>query len=253
MDVGDVFVVPLRVGKFGAAIVVTTNGGHSFLVIDGFWDTPPTAEDLRDFRQMPTPFGQPPFPGRAHVFKGWFDGEVPPDFEVVLKRPLSPEQESMSGAEGTMIFQSARDFARTLSDQWRWLHDHAAYRQELHQQAARVERARAERKANLSLESMLDETFFTSWSGRWPEDRLAEARQIFTDATAKLIALREKGTPRARTAALRKIVDAFNRLDDTTGLVESVERDVIIARITELATLVGLDNTNEKLSRRRTW
>lgn len=253
LDVGDIFVVPLRVGGFGAAIVVDTSGGHSFLVIDGFWPAPPTAEDLRDVREMPTPFGQPPFPGRAHVFKGWFDGEVPPDFELVLKRPLTPEQESMSGAEGTMIFQSARDFARTLSDQWRWRHDHAAYMDELDQRAARVERAREARKANLSLESMLYETFFASWLGRWPEDRLAEARQIFTDATAKLIALREQGTPRTRTATLRKIVDAFNRLDNTTGLVESVERDVIIARITELATLVGLDNTNEKLTRRRTW
>lgn len=159
----------------------------------------------------------------------------------------------MSGAEGTMVFKSARDFARTLSDQWRWPHDHEAYRQELEERAARVERARAERRANLSLESMLQETFFASWTGRWPEDRLGEARQIFTDATAKLIALRQKGTSKSRTTTLRKIVDAFNRLDNITGLVEPVERDVIVARIEEQATLVGLDNADEKLTRRRTW
>src|SRR6187455_1227375 len=115
MDVGDVFVVPLRVGKFGAAIVVHAEGGcHSFLVIDGFWDTRPTAEDLGDVREMPSPFGEPPFPGRAHVFKGWFDGDVPPDFEVVTRRALTSQQVSMSGAQGTRIFQSARQFARTL-------------------------------------------------------------------------------------------------------------------------------------------
>lgn len=247
------FVVPLRVGKFGAAIVVYTEGGHTFLVIDGFWDTRPTAEDLRDLREMPSPFGEPPFPGRAHVFKGWFDGDVPPDFEVVTRRRLTSPQVSMSGAEGTMIFQSARHFARTLSDQWRWLNDHAAYMQELHERSARFERARDRREANLSLESMAGETPFASWSDRWPEERLAQARSIFSKATARLIALQETGTPRARAAALRKIVDAFNELDNTTGLIESVERDAIVARITELASCVGLDNTNEKLTRRRDW
>lgn len=252
-DLGDVFAVPLRVGGFGAAIVVGTSGGQTFLVLDGFWPMPPTAEDLQDVREMPAPFGQPPFPGRAHVFKGWFEGDLPPDFEIVLQRPLTEQQVSMSGAPGTMVFQNARHFARTLSDQWRWLHDHEAYRQELEERAARVERARAERRANLSLEVMLRETSFASWASRWPEDRLAEARQIFADATAKLIALREQGTPRTRAATLRKIVDAFNRLDNTTGLVESVERDLIIARIEELATLVGLDNADETLTRRRTW
>lgn len=253
MRVGDVFVVPLRVGGFGAAVVVDTSGGHSFLVIDGFWPAPPSAEDLRDFREMPTPFGQPPFPGRAHIFKGWFEGEVPSDFAVVLNRRLTAEQKSMSGAEGTMIFQNARQFARTLSDQWRWLHDHEAYIAELGQRTARVERAKEQRRAKLSLEFLLSETFFTDWAGRWPDEHLAEARKILMDATTQLIALREQGTPRSRAAALRKIVDRFNQLYDETGLVESVERDLIIARIGELASCVGLDNGKEQLTRRRTW
>jgi hypothetical protein len=253
MNVGDLFVVPLRAGKFGAAIVIEASGGVSFLVIDGFWDARPGPEDFRELREMPSSFGQKPLPGNADVFKGWFEGEVPPDFEVIERRSLTSHQESLRGAEGTMIFQSARDFARTLSDQWRWLHDNAAYSQELEQHGARIASARAKRKANLSLESMLHETFFASWTGRWPEERLAEARGIFSDATAQLIALQERGTPRARSATLRKIVDAFNRLDNETGLVESVERDVIIARIAELASCVGLDNGGERLTRRRTW
>lgn len=253
MNVGDVFVVPLRVGKFGAAIVIEASGGFSFLVVDGFWDARPGPEDFRELREMPSSFGQKPLPGNADVFKGWFDSEVPPDFEVVARRSLTSHQKSLRGAEGTMVFQNARDFARTLSDQWRWLHDHAAYRQELEQYAARVETARAQRKANLSLESMLHEAPFASWTGRWSDERLAEARRIFSDATAKLIALQERGTPRTRSTTLRKIVDAFNRLDNETGLVESVERDVIIARITELASCVGLDNARERLTRRRTW
>ena len=152
-----------------------------------------------------------------------------------------------------MIFQNARHFARTLSDQWRWLHDHAAYQRELHTRAARLEQARAQRTADLSLESMAKETFFATWAGRWPDDRLAEARKIFTDATLKLVALEGRGTLRSRSAILRKIVDAFNALDNTTGLVESVERDAIIARIDELASCVGLDNAGERLTRRRTW
>ena len=253
MDVGDVFVVPLRVGKFGAAIVIEASVGFSFLVIDAFWDAQPGAGDLRELCEMPQPFGQKPLPGRADVFKGWFEGEVPPDFEVLERRALTSHQKSLRGAEGTMVFQNARHFARTLSDQWRWLHDRAGFMQELDERVARFESAREQRKANLSLESMLHETPFASWSGRWPDERLAEARRIFSDATAKLIALAERGTPTARSTALRKIVDAFNRLDNETGLVESVERDAIVERIDELATCVGLENARERLTRRRTW
>lgn len=253
MRVGDVFVVPLRVGGFGAAVVVDASGGFTFLVIDGFWNEPPSATDFREFREMPSPFGQRPFPGRAHVFKGWFDGAVPPDFKVLLNRPLSDHHQSMRGAEGTMVFQNARHFARTLSDQWRFTHDHAAYIAELDQRVARFEQAQAQRKADLSLESMLSETFFANWTSRWPEEHLTEARRAFTDATAKLIALQERGTPRKRSNAIKKIVDVFNQLDNETGLVESVERDAIAERIAELAGLVGLDNDGERLTRGRTW
>lgn len=253
MQVGDLFVVPLRVGGFGAAVVIDAEGGYTFLVADAFWNERPVAQELREFREMALPFGQQPLPGRAGVFKGWFEGVVPPDFEVLLNRPLTNHQQSLCGPEGTMVFQSARDFARTLSDQWRWLHDRAAYEQELAQRAAQAESARARRRSNLSLETMQREMFFTGWAGRWPEERLAEARRIFSDATAQLIALRERGTPRKRSAVIQKIVEAFNRLDNETGLVESVERDAIVERIEELAALVGLDNTGEKLTRRRAW
>jgi hypothetical protein len=253
MRVGDVFAVPLRVGGFGAAVVIEASGGFIFLVIDGFWNARPAAEDLGEPSLMPLPFGQRPLPGREGVFKGWFDGDVPSDFELVLNRPLTASEKMMRGAEGTMVFQNARHFARTLSDQWRFLNDHAAYRQEIERKAAAFEKSREQRRANLSLETMASETFFAGWSGRWPEEQLARARRIFTDATAKLSALQARGTPRKRSAVFLKIVEEFNRLDNETGLVESVERDAIVERIDELAALVGLDNASEKLTRRRTW
>jgi len=253
MKVGDVFVVPLRVGGFGAAIVIDALDSFTVLVADEFWASPPSAADVAEFHEMPLLFGQTPLPGAPDVLKGWFDGEVPADFEVLLNRPLSARQKSMRGAEGTMVFQSARDFARTLSDHWHWTNDRAAYMADLDRRVARFEKAEAQRREGLSLESMLREAFFADWADRWPAEHLTEARRIFTDATVKLIALREGGTARKRSLVFRKIVEAFNGLYNATGLVESVERDQIVERIDELAALVGLDNANEKLTRRRTW
>jgi hypothetical protein len=254
MKVGDIFAVPLPVGGFGAAIAIDTTEGLKFLVIDGFWKERPAAADFGDIVEvMPLPFGQKPLPDRPNVFKGWFRGDVPADFQVAVNRRLTARQKAMGGAEGTMVFQSARDFARRLSDLWRWLNDRPAYLHELQLASAAAESVRAGRRANLSLESMLSETFFTDWDDRWTGELLIEARGIFNDATAKLVALREGGPPSARTAVLRKIVEEFNRLYDATGLVESVERDEIVQRIEELATLVGLDNADEKLTGHRTW
>ncbi len=253
MKVGDVFTVPLRVGGFGAAVVIDTNAGFTFLVLDGFWQERPTAANLEQLTEMPLPFGQQPLPGHAGVFKGWFEGTVPSDFSVVTNRRLSETQKAMRGPEGTMVFQNARHFARTLSDQWRWLNDRDAYLHELRAAAADYEKANAERRKALTLEGMLNETFFTSWGDRWSDEQLTEARRIFNDATAKLIAIQKNGTPKKRSAILRGIVKEFNEFDNTTGLVESVERDDIVQRVTELAELVGLDNDAEKLTRRRTW
>ena len=57
----------------------------------------------------------------------------------------------------------------------------------------------------------------------------------------------------ACTAVLEKIVDDLNELDDPIGFVETVEREELVLRIEELASLVGLDNQTEKLTSHRDW
>jgi len=82
---------------------------------------------------------------------------------------------------------------------------------------------------------------------------LREARRIFHDATRDLITLQAKGTKRQRTAVLKRIVTELNALYDTEGCIETVEREAVILRIEELASLVGVSNEDEKLTGHRDW
>jgi hypothetical protein len=78
-------------------------------------------------------------------------------------------------------------------------------------------------------------------------------RAIFRDATQELITVGGTKDTEACAAVLKKVVDALNELDQPTGFIESVERDAIVQRVEELASLVGLDNLDERLTGHRDW
>jgi hypothetical protein len=250
---GDIFVVPLRAGGFGAARVINTQDGYTFLIANRFWESKPSAGDVEKFSVMDLPFGQRPIPGSDDVFKGWFEGRFPEEFEIIASTPLTQRERALARPEGTMVFQNAYHFAETLSDQWRWLHERAAFMEELSESESAYEEQRNARLEGLSLQKMLEEDPFPDWSGIWPEDAVNEARRIFRVATEKLLKLEKGSTRRKRMAVLKKVTDEFNRLDDETGCIESVERDQIVERIEELAMLVGLNNEDECLTGHRTW
>ena len=251
---GDLVAIPLPSGLFGLMWIITASAEYGFhlLVMDGFWAARPTAEDVR--RAQPARSERQLPPGYDDVWKGWFDGRVPDDFMVVARRaPSAKAKAYIENARGTMIFGTAAAVRDEMHRRWRWKHDRAAIEAELAAAHARREQAAADRRAAMTLPGMLRERIFASWSDRWPPRVVREARRIFRDATKELIALERGGTSRARAKVLRRITTELNALDDRTGCIESVERDEIVARVEELARLVGLTNANEKLTGHRDW
>ena len=251
---GDLVAIPLPSGAFGLIWIITASAEYGFhlLVMDGFWPARPTARELRGARPSRSGYPRLP-PGYDDVWKGWFDGAMPGDFQVVGRRaPSAIAKAYIANHSGTMIFGSAERLRSTLHGRWRLKHDRPAYEAELAAAQARLEQAAAERRAAMTLPKMLRERIFESWSDHWPPRVVREARRIFRDATKELIRL--EGAPkRERTKVLRRITTELNALDDKEGCIETVEREEIVARIEELARLVGVNNEDEKLTGHRDW
>jgi hypothetical protein len=258
-SVGEVFLVPLRRGWWGAGRLIEVEVSrvrpivpmYTFLVLDGFWRSPPDAPKLLPLAPMTGPYSD------EDEWKAWFKGPWPSDFVVVGRRTLTRAERALAVDSGTMVFQSAKDFADELFQQWRWLNEREALEAEESRARARREvkqreEARAGRKG-LSLARMARERPFHDWSEHWPRSVVVEARRIFRQATRDLMALERDAGREERASVLRRIVDEFNALDARRGCIETGEREQIIDRIEELASLVGLKNTREALTGHRDW
>lgn len=251
---GDLVAIPLPSGLFGLVWIITASAEYGFhlLVMDGYWPARPTARDVRKAR--PARAERQLLPGYDDVWKGWFQGRVPGDFHVVGRRAPSAQAKAyIANASGTMIFGTAASVRDEMHRRWRWKHDRAAIEAEHAAARARRDQAAAERRTALTLPKLLRERLFATWTDRWPPRVVREARRIFRDATKELIALERGGTKRARAKVLLRITTELNALDDKEGCIESVERDELVARVEELARLVGIENTNEKLTGHRDW
>ncbi|MBW2731606.1 MAG: hypothetical protein JRH20_04380 [Deltaproteobacteria bacterium] len=254
---GDMFVVPLRKGWWGAARLIDVSEGYTFFILDGFWHTSPSVQDLDGSNPMKASV----YPGHSHLpeeWKGWFDGKWPAEFEIITNSPLTKYERAQGLTSiGCMVFQSARGFANALFSKWRQTHDREAFEAECKREAERCassNRARAQaRRKELSLAKMARERPFGHWADMWGKSVVAEARRIFREGTRNLIALEGSSPSKQRAAVLRGIVDAFNSLNERSECIETSEREEIVERIEELAVLVRLRNTNERLTGHRDW
>lgn len=154
---------------------------------------------------------------------------------------------------GTMIFGDGERLRDTLFTDWRLAHEPDALRAEWAARERAQQQRNEDRRARLTLRTMLREKAFPSWEEQWPRSVVRKVRRIFRDATEALIALEEHGTRARRAKVLNGIVSALNALDVTEGFMETPEREQAVARIEELAMLVGLSNENEALTGHRDW
>ena len=203
---GDLVAVRLRPEAY-AIVWVTSAGtdGYTVFVMDGCWPGPPSADDARTARpaRCPHPID---LPGYDDVWKGWFHGRVPRDFEVVGNRtPDETLAAVAANATGTMVFGTGERLRDGLLFTWRLTNDRAALDAEIAARQARAAAKQTARRAALTLPKLLRERLFADWSEHVSPGVLRAVRRIFRDATKDLIALERKGTPRERAAVLKRI------------------------------------------------
>lgn len=250
---GSLVAVPLPSGHLAIVWMVAMGSAGPrahvrFVIMDGFHATVPKDAQLSRLRVAECPGGV--LPGMDDVWKGCFFGRVPNDFAVIGARALPQHGHAFFAAEGTMVFQSGEHLRKELHRSWRLIHDRAAVEAEWAKADARAREIAEKRRRTRTLPSMMNERAFAK---TWPKRAAAEARRIFREATADLIALQSKGTKRQRAAVLKRVVTEFNALDDRVGCMETVEREQVVARVEELAALVGLSNEDEALTGHRDW
>jgi hypothetical protein len=245
---GDLVAVPLENGRFAMIWIIETDLDRNinFLVMDGFWDVLPGARTVAAARASKS---SSPDLASDDVWKGWFRGAVPSDFTVIGQRaPSKKEIGYVTNGSGTMIFGTAKRLCDELHRTWRLKHDRRAIEAEWAAAATAREQRVSDRRKAMTLQTLLREPLF----GRTATRVVREAQRIFRDATNDLIKL-EGATKRERTKVLKRITTELNALDDKTGFIETVEREKIVARIEELAALVGISNQDEKLTGHREW
>jgi hypothetical protein len=247
----DLLAVPLSNGHFALIWILEADAERNitFLVMEHFYVAPPSAHDVAAAR--PSKASSPdPLPGYDDVWKGWLRGVLPADFTVVGKRALSKiEHGYVNNVSGTMVFGTAKRLRDELLRTWRMTHEREGVEAEWAAADAARDKRASERRASMTLAKMLREPLLGGGSAR---GAAREAQRIFRAATKELIRL-ERGTKRERTAVLKRITTDLNTLDDKHGFIESEERDEIVARIEELATLVGISNDRERLTGHREW
>lgn len=235
LEVGESF----RVGKklIGAQV--------RFVVLEGTWAKLPAEATLAPAKPAKLHDGGP--------WKGVFFGEVPIDFaRVGTRAPRASELAELADSEGTMVFQDAARLRGELFGHWRLEHDRPALEEEWRRADQERARRKAMRRAPQTLGDMLRERPFAHWREHWPVRVVREARAIFAEATARLVEL-EGGTKRERAKILKGIVTRFNELYAREGCIETGEATEVIARVTQMAELVGLSNEDEVLTGHRDW
>lgn len=261
LTIGALLAIPMANGLFAAAWVLGLHEPYRdfrgklvkqtvyFIVLDGHWQALPTAAQLSKARPATSAGSH----RATDEWKGCFWGPIPNDFVVTgTKAPTKAALALVEEPSGTMVFQNAEHLRSELFQHWRLEHDRDALEEEWQKaEAARTARI-AERNAKLTLPGMLKEKPFAHWRQHWPPSVVKRARAIFTDATKALIEL-DGGTKRQKVAILKGITTELNALYDQTGCIETGEASEVIARVEQLAKLVGLSNDDEALTGHRDW
>ncbi len=254
LSAGDRVAVPIANGRFALIWILDADRDRNltFLVMDGFWDAVPDVRRVAAARPSKAS-KEDRLLGYDDVWKGWFRGGVPADFTIVGKRaPSKKEIGYAKNLSGTMVFGTAKRLRDELSSTWRLKHDRRRVESEWAAADAMREKREAKRRKSMTLTKLLRSPLFKRRSARGAPRAAREAQRIFRAATKELIGL-AGGTKRDRTKVLKRITTELNALDDRTGWIETVEREQIVARIEELATLVGLSNRGEVLTGHRDW
>ena len=198
LTVGDVFIVPLADGRFGAVRVIRPRSTN-----DPFADDPdlrvvaathyiaaakPTIDDpaLRQLLTLTHHFHT----GRKQDLCAlWLFGPPPAEFELLGNIP--PARAEMKIYCNS--FSAWSYFPRQVLMQWRWDHDREAVLAEEAQEARAEEQRQAERDrqkrgelAKMTYRSFRDRKLFKDWGPPTPRKMIQASRELMKETATKL-------------------------------------------------------------------
>ncbi len=236
----------------GAIRAIEVGVGQTFIAQNRWWKTAPSMEEISACVPLQSASGD--------IFKGWFKQDLPANFCLASSSTLTDNEKRHCRPEGTSVFQSPEEFMAYLYLDLCRNFDRNAFVAEIEnrkkESEARLKLAEArrqKRRQRLTLADFAQEKHFAKWSKMWPRRVVSMARTIFRDAALQLIELGEKPNKSKCRTILKRIVSKFNELERDEKCIETEEREEVVAKVQELAELVGLDNKDERLTGHRDW
>jgi hypothetical protein len=253
VQAGDVFLMPLADGRFGACRVLRVAGDASQVqVAASQWigaEAPALSEPrLRDI------LVKTHHNWHSELEVQWIGEPVPVTYRRLGQLPPLLDETTPAN-----VFGSWGSLALQVFLQWRWDHkreevlaEDEAKRQQ--QQAAQEDHRRSYKPLPAqTLEAFRRQTPFPGWSGYIEPHLLRASRRIIRDAVAALIELGPDAPAPAKLDVFRLGVERFNDLDGEEQFIDTIEREDICELLDNLAALVDLDDYDDNLTSYRDW
>lgn len=253
---GTVFVAPTRDGRLSAGRVLRREfhgGAQAALIAATPWlgnELPPL--DLPALRQTLI-LNHHKWKDERELF--WVDDLMPPDFLIVGQIELSPDDLAASSYHSTG-WQSVPIQALK---QWRWDHDReallrdealeAANQAETNRQRAEV---RAEYLRTLTLDSLVDRTWFPAWETVDSNLPIHECRLLIANLVNELRTA-PKLTMGVAKRLLKQSVQAFNRLDAEQQFISTIEREDLCEAYEQIMCAAKFPQVVDQIDQWRDW
>lgn len=185
----------------------------------------------------------------------WVHDPMPGDFHIIGQIELSPED--LAASSDTYGGWHSVPLQALL--QWRWDHDREAllrdearHAAELAESQRRRAAARAEFLRTLTLDGLVDRTWFESWEDADSRVPLQACRSLIVNLVNDL-----RAEPRLNLGIvkkhLKKSVMDFNRLDQPHHFIATIEREDLCEAYEQIACAAGFPQASDQIERWREW
>lgn len=251
---GDVFLMPLEDGRFGACRVLQRKEDSSgVLVAASPWigtAEPDLAEPQLQTTLRPTHHACTGAPAML-----WVGDPVPETFRLLGSLPPTSEELDLE----IHVFGSWGYCSIQVLMQWRWDHEREIVLAEEEAERRKQQDSReAHRRAYKplparTLEEFRRHTHFAGWNGYVAAVQVRASRRIIRDAIDALIELGPEGPAPAKIDVFRLAIERFNALQAEEHFIMTIEREHICGLLNDLAGLVDLDDYSNALTSARDW
>lgn len=173
----------------------------------------------------------------------------PADFRYLSIVEPAPAEQRMNPDAYSKFWEN---WARYILQEWRWHHDRQALVAELDERngAGSVEAFLKDkaRRAEMTLDKLRRQRFFTQWDGFVSTSMIRAARKIAKQTIDQLIALGPRPTKKQAVPILRNYIESFNVMADP---IDTISRDDICDVFYEIVRVTGLKGCDDLAERWR--